>query len=139
MKPLTWPRMAYLFLVGVLVIFAMELTLWLSGIRPAEEGLDVLIFNSLLEFNVGIPVLYIVWNFIKQARTTPSVPSVTLPAWMGTAFEGMSVSPAEPVAGLTGMSAAIEITRATVNSCVTGISLTPTPFPRYHRGCLGIP
>jgi len=69
MEPLTWPRMAYLFLVGVLVIFAMELTLWLSGIRPAEEGLDVLIFNSLLQFNVGIPVLYIVWTFITQAKT----------------------------------------------------------------------
>jgi hypothetical protein len=69
MKPLTWPRMAYLFLVGVLVIFAMELTLWLSGIRPAEEGLDILIFNSLLQFNVGIPVLYIVWTFITQAKT----------------------------------------------------------------------
>jgi len=68
MKALAWSRMVYLFLIGVLVHFGMEFTLWISGIRPAETGLDVFIFNSLLEFNTGIPVLYIAWTAITRAR-----------------------------------------------------------------------
>ena len=69
MRALTWSRMAYLFLIGILVHFGMEFTLWISEIRPAEGGLDVLIFNSLLEFNTGIPVLYIAWTAIRHIRT----------------------------------------------------------------------
>jgi len=82
MKSLTWPYIAYLFLVGFLIIFAMELTLWLSEIRPAEEGMDVLVFNSLLEFNVGIPVLYIVWIFLTRVRARKQLqqPSLDNPA-----------------------------------------------------------
>jgi len=69
MRALTWSRIAYLFLIGILVHFGMEFTLWISDIRPAEGGLDVLIFNSLLEFNTGIPVLYIAWTAIRHMRT----------------------------------------------------------------------
>jgi hypothetical protein len=73
MKSLTWQRIAYLFLIGILVHFGMEFTLWISGIRPTDEGFDVMIFNSLLEFNTGIPVLYIAWTFIvyRIARKRP--------------------------------------------------------------------
>ena len=69
MRALTWSRMAYLFLIGILVHFGMEFTLWVSGIRPTDRGLDVMIFNSLLEFNTGIPVLYIAWTAIVRGIT----------------------------------------------------------------------
>jgi hypothetical protein len=68
MKSLTFPRMLYLFLIGILVHFAMEVTLLASGIRPAENHVDVLLFNSLLEFNMGVPILYILWTAIKSTK-----------------------------------------------------------------------
>ena len=68
MKSLTSPRMLYLFLIGILVHFAMEITLLASGIRPAENYVDVLLFNSLLEFNMGVPILYILWTATDSAR-----------------------------------------------------------------------
>jgi hypothetical protein len=68
MKSLTLPRILYLFLVGILVHFAMEVTLLASGIRPAENYVDVLLFNSLLEFNMGVPILYILWTAIKSTK-----------------------------------------------------------------------
>jgi hypothetical protein len=68
MKSLTFPRMLYLFLVGVLVHFGMEITLLASGIRPAENYVDVLLFNSLLEFNMGIPILYVLWTAIRSRK-----------------------------------------------------------------------
>jgi hypothetical protein len=68
MKSLTFPRILYLFLIGILVHFAMEVTLLASGIRPAENYVDVLLFNSLLEFNMGVPILYILWTAIKSAE-----------------------------------------------------------------------
>jgi hypothetical protein len=83
MKSLTLPRMLYLFLVGILVHFGMEITLLASGIRPAENYVDVLLFNSLLEFNMGVPFLYILWTAIRpttasgatgQDPTRPSPP-----------------------------------------------------------------
>jgi hypothetical protein len=68
MKSLTFPRMLYLFLIGILVHFAMEVTLLASGIRPAENYVHVLLFNSLLEFNMGVPILYILWTAIKSTK-----------------------------------------------------------------------
>jgi len=70
MKSLTFPRMLYLFLVGMLVHFGMEITLLASGIRPAENYVDVLLFNSLLEFNMGIPILYILWTAIRSRKAS---------------------------------------------------------------------
>jgi hypothetical protein len=67
MKSLTFRRMIYLFCVGMLVHFGMEITLLASGIRPAGDYVHVLLFNSLLEFNMGIPILYILWTAIKSA------------------------------------------------------------------------
>jgi len=68
MKSLAFPRMLYLFLIGILVHFGMEITLLASGIRPADNYVDVLLFNSLLEFNMGVPFLYILWTAIKSAK-----------------------------------------------------------------------
>jgi hypothetical protein len=81
MKSLTFPRMVYLFGVGILVHFGMEITLLISGIRPAKNYVDVLLFNSLLEFNTGIPLLYILWTVVQsrkapnKAEKRPSIPS----------------------------------------------------------------
>jgi hypothetical protein len=46
----------------------MEVTLLASGIRPAENYVHVLLFNSLLEFNMGVPILYILWTAIKSTK-----------------------------------------------------------------------
>jgi len=54
---LDWRKIAYIFLVGVFVHFSMEFTLLLPGIR--KSGLFDLIFNSLFEFNMGAPLLYL--------------------------------------------------------------------------------
>jgi hypothetical protein len=69
MKSLTFPRMLYLFLIGILVHFGMEITLLASGIRPARDYVDVMLFNSLLEFNMGVPILYILWTAIESAKS----------------------------------------------------------------------
>jgi hypothetical protein len=68
MKSLTITRIIYLFGVGILVHFGMEITLLASGIRPAENYVHVLLFNSLLEFNMGVPILYILWTAIKSMK-----------------------------------------------------------------------
>jgi hypothetical protein len=68
MKSLTFRRMIYLFFVGILVHFGMEITLLASGIRPAGDYVHVLLFNSLLEFNMGIPILYILWAAVTARR-----------------------------------------------------------------------
>jgi hypothetical protein len=70
MKSLTSLRMAYLFCVGVLVHFGMEITLLASGIRPAKDYVDVLLFNSLLEFNMGVPILYVLWTAIRSTKAS---------------------------------------------------------------------
>jgi len=81
MKSLTFRRMLHLFVIGVLVHFGMEITLLASGIRPAENYVDVLLFNSLLEFNMGIPILYVLWTALRSrkesgaARQEPAKPS----------------------------------------------------------------
>jgi hypothetical protein len=60
----------YLFLVGTLVEFALELTLAISGIRQ-EQGtwnIGLMILNSLIEFNLGIILMYLLWVPIKLKR-----------------------------------------------------------------------
>ncbi|MFW9910772.1 MAG: hypothetical protein ACFFEF_19625 [Candidatus Thorarchaeota archaeon] len=63
---LGWKRLAYIFLVGILVHMGMETTLAVSGIRPSplSEVIGEFLFNSLLEFNLGIPILYLIWVFL---------------------------------------------------------------------------
>ncbi len=70
MKSLTLRRLAGLFLVGVAVHFGMEITLLASGIRPAQDWVEVLLFNSLLEFNMGIPILFILWTALQARRVS---------------------------------------------------------------------
>ncbi|MFW9786093.1 MAG: hypothetical protein ACFFE2_03715 [Candidatus Thorarchaeota archaeon] len=50
-------KILYIFLVGFFVHFSMELTLLLAGIRVLDWF--NLIFNSIIEFNTGAPILYL--------------------------------------------------------------------------------
>ncbi|HMF32196.1 MAG TPA: hypothetical protein VKK79_12310 [Candidatus Lokiarchaeia archaeon] len=52
----------YVFFIGCFQGFAMEFLLWVSGIRPT--GIYVLIYETIVLCNEGIPYLYIVWNKI---------------------------------------------------------------------------
>ncbi len=65
-KSLTWKKLGYLVLLGFAVHFAMEITLLSSGIRPPSDIFSVLIFNSLIEFNSGVPILFFGWTLLKD-------------------------------------------------------------------------
>ncbi len=58
----------YLFFVGILVHFGMEFTLLMAGIRPSPlvNGLSEFLFNSFLEFNAGVPYLFMVWRYLSS-------------------------------------------------------------------------
>ena|GEM_PF-791067 len=61
-----WKDLLYLFLVGTLVEFALEFSLLVSGIR-LEQGqwsMGMMLVNSLIEFNCGIIMMYIIWRFL---------------------------------------------------------------------------
>ncbi|MFW9960536.1 MAG: hypothetical protein ACFFDV_05930 [Candidatus Thorarchaeota archaeon] len=68
---LTPRRILYIFSVGLFVHFSMEFTLLLSGIRGSS--LFDLLFNSIFEFNMGAPILYLMLfalvPFIEKRRT----------------------------------------------------------------------
>jgi len=73
-KHLTWIKLGFLVLVGFLVHFGMEITLLSAGIRPLEAGaLGVLFFNSLIEFNTGVPFLYFGWVLLKDWKINTGV------------------------------------------------------------------
>jgi hypothetical protein len=55
-----WKKIGILYLMGVAVYFMMEFSLFISGIRPSSWLL--LTVNSLLEFQMGMPILYILWD-----------------------------------------------------------------------------
>ncbi|NHJ86984.1 MAG: hypothetical protein FK734_16095 [Asgard group archaeon] len=63
-EPIPWWYFAYLFAVGIFIHFSMESTLMIAGIRPLYW--DVLAVNSLLEFNTGIPILFIMWILVSR-------------------------------------------------------------------------
>ena len=65
-KSVTWLQIGYIALVGVIVHFGMEISLLAAGIRPAENLLTVLVFNSLIEFNSGTPYLFMIWTLLKD-------------------------------------------------------------------------
>ena len=70
-----WRVIGYIFLVGFFVHFSMEFTLFLPGIR--QSSVFDLVFNSLFEFNMGAPLLYLLLNVlvpkIEQRKTTQVV------------------------------------------------------------------
>ena len=68
-----WKLIGYIFFVGFFVHFSMEFTLFLPGIR--KSSIFDLVFNSLLEFNMGTPILYVMLNVLiphlEKRKTTP--------------------------------------------------------------------
>ncbi|MFW9969743.1 MAG: hypothetical protein ACFFDF_06045 [Candidatus Odinarchaeota archaeon] len=62
-KKLRLEDIIYIFLVGIMVEFSLELSLAISGIRQAQGlwSLELLIINTLLEFNLGIVFMYLLW------------------------------------------------------------------------------
>jgi hypothetical protein len=55
-----WKIVLYLFMVGFLCHFMMESALWISGIRPGS--LSIMLINSLVESNMGVPLLFIFYD-----------------------------------------------------------------------------
>jgi hypothetical protein len=66
-----WKKILYLFMVGFLCHFMMESSLWISGIRPGS--FFVMMVNSLLESNMGVPVLFILYDKVLKKRFGNSV------------------------------------------------------------------
>ncbi|MBN1329975.1 MAG: hypothetical protein JXA54_10925 [Candidatus Heimdallarchaeota archaeon] len=64
MKTVKWWYFGILITVGIFIHFSMESTLWIANIRPSDWV--VLITNSLLEFNTGIPILFAMWVTVNQ-------------------------------------------------------------------------
>ncbi|MFW9822436.1 MAG: hypothetical protein ACFFE4_05850 [Candidatus Thorarchaeota archaeon] len=78
-KKLRLEDVVYLFLVGTLVEFALELTLAVSGIRQ-EQGtwnLGIMILNTLIEFNLGIVLMYLLWALIKIRKYQKYYPQLS--------------------------------------------------------------
>ncbi len=69
-KKLRIEDVIYLFIVGILVEFCLELSLSVSGIR-LEQGtwsLELMIVNTLIEFNMGIVLMHLLWAIVKKKR-----------------------------------------------------------------------
>ena len=69
LKKLRLEDVIYLFTVGTLVEFCLEFSLSVSGIRM-EQGTwspELLIVNTLIEFNMGIILMYLLWVILKIA------------------------------------------------------------------------
>lgn len=65
-KKVSRAELFYIFFLGFWVHFSMEASLWLAGIRPGALG--VLIENSLIEFNMGMPWFYIIYKSSGRFR-----------------------------------------------------------------------
>lgn len=60
-----WKKILFLFFIGFLIHFMMEFSLLISGIRPGS--FLILMENSLIEFNMGVPFFYLFWDkFLKR-------------------------------------------------------------------------
>ncbi len=63
----------YLFIVGTLVEFCLEFTLTVSGIRLEQEtwSFQLMIINTLIEFNMGIVLMYLVLSVVFNMWNKP--------------------------------------------------------------------
>jgi len=60
-----WRKILFLFFVGFLTHFMMEFVLLISGIRPGS--FLVLLENSLIEFNMGVPFFFLLYDkFLRK-------------------------------------------------------------------------
>jgi hypothetical protein len=62
-KKLRLEDILYIFSIGILVEFSLEFSLAISGIRQAQGvwSVELMIVNTLLEFNLGIVLMYLLW------------------------------------------------------------------------------
>ena len=57
----------WLILIGVSVQFAWEFSLLINGIRPMnEDSIMTIIINSLIETNMGMPYIYLIYLFVGK-------------------------------------------------------------------------
>ncbi|MHA1126402.1 MAG: hypothetical protein ACTSQX_12320 [Candidatus Heimdallarchaeota archaeon] len=77
-EPIPWRYFIYLFGVGIFIHLSMEATLTIANIRPLYW--DVFFFDSIMEFNSGIPSLFIVWVLVnrKEYRTQEPAEDIVL-------------------------------------------------------------
>jgi len=61
-----WRKIAYLFFVGFLIHFMMEFSLFITNIRP--DSFLILLENSLIEFNMGVPFFYLVYDKLIKKK-----------------------------------------------------------------------
>ena len=73
LKKIRLEDILYLFIVGTLVEFCLEFTLTVSGIRIeyGEWSFELMAINTLIEFNMGIVLMYIIWSFVFNIRNKP--------------------------------------------------------------------
>jgi hypothetical protein len=69
LQNVSWWYFGYLLAVGFFIHFSMESTLWIAAIRPSY--IEILIFNSLVEFNMGIPILFFMWIIFTREDYKP--------------------------------------------------------------------
>jgi hypothetical protein len=55
----------YVFAIGCMLSFMMEFSLFVSGIRP--RNLQVLVYETLILTNQGVPYVYVIWDRILPA------------------------------------------------------------------------
>lgn len=56
--------------IGISVQFAWEFSLLINGIRPFNEAsLKTMVVNSLLETNLGIPYMFLIYNWFSKRYT----------------------------------------------------------------------
>lgn len=60
----------FMYLVGTLVEFALEFTLAVSGIRQQQGtwSFELMIINTLIEFNLGIVIMYLIYHPLRMKR-----------------------------------------------------------------------
>ncbi|MBY8999607.1 MAG: hypothetical protein KGD64_01710 [Candidatus Heimdallarchaeota archaeon] len=73
LKKIRLEDIVYLFIVGTLVEFCLEFTLTVSGIRILYGGwsFELMVINTLIEFNMGIILMYIIWSFTFNFKKKP--------------------------------------------------------------------
>jgi len=65
-----WKKILFLFCIGFLIHFMMEFSLLISGIRPGSSL--ILLENSLIEFNMGVPFFYLIWDRLLKKDRLPA-------------------------------------------------------------------
>lgn len=61
-----WKKIVSLFIIGFAIHFMMEFALLVSGIRPGD--LKILFENSLIEFNMGVPFFFLIYDKILENK-----------------------------------------------------------------------